>query len=95
MSEPVKPPVSEPTIVGLQGQILALRLAMSALIAAMPEDQRAFVTVALKEQVNATDQLNADQPAFTVGEEATHQMVITSREILTLVDQFRVLAAKP
>ena len=95
MSEPVELSPEEPTITGIQGQVSAIRQAVAAIIAAMPEDQRSKILATLTGQAQAADTLNAEFAASTVGETAAHHMQLTFRAILDAVPAFQALLRQP
>ncbi len=91
MSEPVKPPPDEPTVTGLQGQILALRLDLAGIIVMLPDDQKTGVLAMLQQQAGAADQANADYAAFSVGEEAVHNMLMAFRQLIEATKQIEAI----
>jgi hypothetical protein len=89
MSEPDKPPVDKTTLASLLGQISAVRYTLEVVIATLPDDQQSRACEALKVQAVAADQVNAEFSAFTLEEEAAHQMQMTLRSMLDRVNELR------
>jgi hypothetical protein len=72
-------------IAKLSAQVAALKLALVALIQALPEWQRAGTCGVITRFAMAADADNAEVHGFTVGADGTHQMQIFLKQIVGMV----------
>ena len=74
-------------IAKLSAQVAALRLALVALIQALPEWQRAGTCGVITRFATAPDADNAEVHGFTVGADQAHQMQIFLKQIVGMVSK--------
>lgn len=74
-------------IARLDAQVAALKLALVALIQALPEWQRAGTCGVITRFATAANTYNAETHGFTIGEEGTHQMQVFLKQMVGMVSK--------
>ena len=73
------------TLLRFQGELMALRTAVAVLITTLPEAQKAAVCAQINAFAAASDTYNGELPAFSTGEEVTHEMNVSLHQLLGMV----------
>jgi hypothetical protein len=90
-------PIDEPaavTLTRLSAENVALKFSVAALIEVLSDAQRAALAQTLISLAKASDIYNAELPAFSQGEEATHTIERTFTGLMDMAEKLRAIRAR-